>query len=649
MQTYEQKQGKTSVISFSKIQLNNVNKRIIDKLIDKKIIFQWRKIKSITKIRKVKNILKNIQCSGYFRYIKATQFSDYNENTKSLMLALEINPVLKKINIFDHSKLQIPKYLLKKIFEQQIGLPKNYTKIQKSIKKISFWYQHQGFKYANIRLIDTQNSGDIYIIIDEGIVRKIETASTRSSFLTSHFNQNLKILIKKELSIYINNPLSTRSLDLFISRLKYLNLCHECNYVIQLRKTGIYIKIYYETLDQSRFYLYYKNQFIENYRQLIELLLYNLIQFSYGKKFFTIMKLLNFHSSIADIKEYLRIYCYLIRSRHIDNFAMNAQISNRLLRMDALIFKYYLQTSKDLKIIAIFIIHAYTKISARILFNPLTYIVKKKMHYAQITNLKLKSSVVNFLIKHSFINDIIIIQNLLIYKNRYNVTYLSIKNLNLTIDYSSCSIINNIACKLNISQKKIQNKLIYLKIATRCNLLYLIEETNIGKYFEIQSKLLAAVIKSIDAHFYKLNHLTQVITGKYIHCFYIPKVIPYIRKNLLSFSLEYNFLINQKSYICMHKEAYCDKKSLNNGLTVNLVKYSYCFLSIEYHAYQWKYLSTYLFYKFIGDYFRIINIKKGIGVQVNIPIKKLSNVKIEYMPYQEDRSRVYMFNHPKYN
>nr|YP_009237740.1 hypothetical protein [Gracilariopsis lemaneiformis]AJO68548.1 hypothetical protein [Gracilariopsis lemaneiformis]AML79821.1 hypothetical protein [Gracilariopsis lemaneiformis] len=92
---------------------------------------------------------------------------------KQTIFNIKVNPILKKVNIIHHKQLKIYSKLLSILFKQQLGLPKNYLHIQRSINIIYNWYLYKGYQWTNINIINTPESHEISILIDEGKIYEV--------------------------------------------------------------------------------------------------------------------------------------------------------------------------------------------------------------------------------------------------------------------------------------------------------------------------------------------------------------------------------------------------------------------------------------------------------------------------------------------
>lgn len=122
--------------------------------------------------KNLKQTLGIMSQSGLFSEIQVQY--EYYKKYQLIRLNLTLNPVLNKIYIYNSEKIQIPKKVLKEIFEEQIGYPKNLTKINNSLNKIIHWYKDRGFNWISIQICQSKSSPqEICLKINEGVIDQI--------------------------------------------------------------------------------------------------------------------------------------------------------------------------------------------------------------------------------------------------------------------------------------------------------------------------------------------------------------------------------------------------------------------------------------------------------------------------------------------
>lgn len=651
-------------VNIKKIQFNNTNKLIINYLIKNKSILEWKELKKVNNLNKVKKLLNAIQQSGFFYSIKTLKFTNSGKYSESFILKIKLNPILKKICILKYNKLEIPIHFLKHIFESQIGLPKNYHKINKSIKKIQKWYKSKGFKFINIRLINQDIKNDISIEINEGIIEKIEIFCKTKNLFNTELINNLNQLIKQELNIRSGHALNIKNLESTLLSLKQLNLLKDFNYIIYYSNKFIYLKIYYNILEKPSLYLYFKNQFIKKQKSLFKALSKKRTLLEFINKPVAIIQTLKSSSYLKKLQQNLKFHYYhRNRSQYMDYLTVSMKLTNQFQNTDIYIFKHILSIKNQAKIIGTFIISRDSQFSYSKLLYPFIYINKNINKYIQITSSRSKIKNIKILFKHSLIQYINVIETLSISTYFHHEKYLNLNNLIFRNKFRINNHIYKTIHKLKKNSKIIKYRLVYIEITIRYNSLYLIQSLPIGQLISIDSKLFTMIIPNLNSSVNKLEYLGQMINGKYLHNFYLPNLLPSIYKNIVTCFFEANYMLNKSLLLPIYINNYYKNHLSYYSLTTNIPQYSYCLLKIELHIYKWKYTSLYFFSNLINNSYARKNYEniriqpsfkfntqnQGLGIQLNIPIKRLSNIKIKYIQNNRKESSIQISNHLKYN
>nr|YP_009511440.1 hypothetical protein [Gracilariopsis mclachlanii]AXI97317.1 hypothetical protein [Gracilariopsis mclachlanii] len=158
-----------------KIKIYKCNKYLLQKMQNYKYsIWKFIKYYSLDYNITNKDLYKDIYILQKFGSINSIhKYMILYNQYKQTIFDIKVNPIVKKINIINHKKLKIYSQLLQLLFKQQIGLPKNYLGIQKSINTIYNWYLYQGYQWTNINIINTPESNEISILIDEGKIYEV--------------------------------------------------------------------------------------------------------------------------------------------------------------------------------------------------------------------------------------------------------------------------------------------------------------------------------------------------------------------------------------------------------------------------------------------------------------------------------------------
>nr|YP_009296207.1 hypothetical protein Sebd_055 [Sebdenia flabellata]AOM65142.1 hypothetical protein Sebd_055 [Sebdenia flabellata] len=652
-------------IKIKKIRLENCNKFLMKKLYVNNPKFQSKAIKNLRKPKEIKHLVRYIRKSGFFYYIKIYDLS--NEYSKYFMINSKVNPVIKKIYITNYSQLQIPVNFLKQIFETQLGMPRNYNAINKSVQKIKSWYEKRGFQWAHIRIARQKNLNTLSINISEGEIKKIHLVCQTKHLFNKKFIDYLNYLIEKEMGIFPGHIFNLKKIELGLLRLKYFYFVEDCSYTVNFNDQGLNLTIYYNLLENCKGSFYNRHVVVENYKQYQKIL--NLLNFNIKITdilgiIYRYIQQLNIYYDLISLKQKLETrYNYLHNKKNIYYLQLNTKIEKQLQKIDIVFYKHFLSLKNKRNIFGTLIVALCNNTSKYLFFRPFIFTKINNIYYKQISNLILKSYTIQLTFRHSLVNSLYVIEHLFIKQCLSHKINFHIKDYSFRRYIKRKFFIKKRLYNLQKVSQLIENKISYIEIAVKYNGLYLQDYIQLGKSLEIQSKLFTIIKPSTYHYWDRFKYLSQLITSKYIHAFSFPRIFPYIYNNILTIVIEVNFLINQKTFWYSLKEDYYKNSYLKHSLKQNIPLYSFYLLHLEYHMYKFKYCSIYCFCNFISylsnkkehlqliNNYNISNINrnyKGLGFKLDIPIKKLPNIRLEYLINNLNESFIQLRTNSKY-
>nr|AYR06296.1 hypothetical protein [Renouxia sp.] len=204
----------------------------------------------------INNILNRLKYSGFFSRIKVSPVSIYGRNY--LVIYFKLNSILRKINVVDSCKLQIPNKYLSYLLSRQMGYPQNFVWINNIIREILFWYFMRGYKWARVILNYTGNNNEeLNIKILEGKIYKIKLicVTTKTNNI-KYFNS----LIMRELHILPNEILNIKQVEAGILGLKSKKILLSCNYnVAYVNNSNLEITVKYRQTEDKETFILSKN------------------------------------------------------------------------------------------------------------------------------------------------------------------------------------------------------------------------------------------------------------------------------------------------------------------------------------------------------------------------------------------------------
>lgn len=575
----------------------------------------------------INNNIINITQNYFKIFLLNKKINLYINDTQNIysINCIQLNPIIKKIQINNYRNLKIKKISLLEVFNKQIGLPINYLYIQNSIKKINLWYSSQGFKWVKIQYKYKKNLNLVNIKIKEGKLRRV-------IFINHTNNQNkydflkLNNSIKKDLSSLNNQILNIQTLEFHISKIKNKYSLDRLKYNVEYKSDQLVLVIKYKKNNKNR--QLFNNKFsLKKLKKSFQILQLYLIA-KYNNYEIRIINLINnnlyqtIYSNIIKLEKKNIIYKFIFNNLiHLHNkkiyfFTDNSVFLNFIVCLKPMFF-----TNK-------IIINNFSKnISLQKIFSsiyPYTYLIASRKIQINLKFLCFKQSR--------------IIQNII---NQFNSYYE--KNLLVYYFYSfknhiNCQQIQKIQ-KFYLLTYKIKLSLIlnkYITIIKNICLSY-----NQLRYYPFNSLYLSRLTKQyihlLQIQYYLLNNLPKIFSleNTIIIFTQINILIGYLSKYLF---LTNNFLTKQNVYSL--------KPSIYTILYIEynlyLFNYNYLYVSIKYMP-GIKDCINYKPTKNVYNYTEYVAIQYGLGIQFSIPIKYIPNMRLELQIKNSIKFLVYIY------
>ncbi len=552
---------------------------------------------------------------------------------KYVTLHLTSNPIIKKIRIHKHNQLIISTEKLKMLFQEQLGLPKNYHTIRSILKQINSWYKTRGFEWIIIHLIEDKNIHSINIEIIEGKIIKTKILCENKISELKNIKTNFNDLIKDELSIIEGKVLNKIVLDKLMRLVKKKYLINNMKYIIKHEKSGIVLTFKYN-LNKS--YLTKSNYQIHHSKNNSILLL----QKNYLKDYYFIKNVFLLYQKLYISFIYTAFFKFIYV--FVNNYTLCNLYTISFIYQKHLIFNIYMK-------------YPYLKLYKHIFLNlnvHISYVKKYLKSQSIYTNSYLEqyryntnyfheknyiSNLIYLKIKGKYqIHQNIKIQHLLrnLYYQYHKIYIYAFKNRINTIDLyyksiqkkSSKLIVYNLFTKLKMSISYFN---IIQQISLKINYQLLL---NIQKKILTNNSLYQSYKHNLNMYIY---YYMQIQPIKRYNQF----LLIYIRSNIYNEFLQHLFFLQQ--------------------LFTQSIKYKYqiqqpyFLLNLQYKAYFNKYITAYIFihnninlkkskYYSINRMdtnlknISIFSIKNkytiyGCGTQIKLPIKQIPYMRLEYI------------------
>lgn len=528
----------------------------------------------------LKKSLNEMKLSGLISSVNSIKV--LIKNQRYFKLYIQVNKIVKVINIYDGNSLIISYSKLENILKKQLGFPKNYKTLYESIQKIYLWYKIQGFEWISIQIIDDNNSQNINIkivekkVISSNIICK-NSHKTRSNILT--FNA-----ITSEMKKINGNILNKYKLNTIIKIIQKKYLLKDISYKIINQQEGLHINLIYRIHDNkfidicyspnSLYYLHssYRNfltQFFINFSKIYQIFIYKysikyLLKLTINIEYFYMINIkVNFINNT--IHQYIqsfhkKLYHYKQNKYNFNLFWLNYTLINFRQRIFILYLfnfeiynKYYLNQS----------LQSIQQIN-NIIYKYHTFFVQIQYNINSMQGLISKYK------KHIFSNFFYYKINL---RNSYSQSY--------------SGNINRFNLKLN--------QYLFLYFNTYSNINY--EFIHLYSYFlnfDLNNKL----------------HLN-------------------IQSHLFNIEIQYNIINTIIHKLIFLKTLLMNSCNLNKNFSRPLF-----YFYVNYSFYINKYNQLYIFNNYIYDInlpTNKYNLILGCGLQVNIPFKQIPRIRLEYI------------------
>ena len=589
---YSQKQ----VVKIHRIYVKNYPKYLSNiRLLDMISTYKKRILNSVYQDINIYQLLYTINLCGFFNY---TQGLNIDKNSpKYILLDLQTNTIVKSIIVIPSTttKLLIPRRLILNEFNKQLGLPKNYYLIYRTIKSIRSWYQNNGFIWSDIRLLNGNSLNDICIKIDQGDIKRVKLKCQSSYKIHKNLIDQINFLVQKELNIHPGDVLNYNYLQKGIDKLKTYNIISNCHYRIEKNANGLLVILEY-SLSNLLLVRYSKNQqSSENF-------------FLICRK--AVMYLMNLNNNIKPL--------YFYSTSGLQN---SLSISNLLNYKKHLHIEYYTCIYK-------FFVRMHLNYSSIKESGKSFYFIKKWTTKLGIDCIYSILDLITFQIET---------KNLLNF-NGYSKLKLFSSMLNqLCIFYvkPKFSVFHYIFSKICFLEVSSINCYFHYQINANGPLEHCIKYYNLWIY----SILYIYIPNNITDCTHNFNFLNKQIHIKYNHIINIPN-------NLLNI-WKHNFIFSSNIYMMIgnSKNLYCNLKNINNSLlkyisllkveySISLIKYTwlYCFINTFTHqAINFSPLQNYFVFSSNTKYCRFFTNYLGLGIQLDSLIKFIPPVRLEFI------------------
>nr|YP_009237330.1 hypothetical protein [Wildemania schizophylla]AKS28377.1 hypothetical protein [Wildemania schizophylla] len=174
-----------------------------------------------------------MKTSGYFSLLQLNNRQTSRKEVASLVVLP--NHILKKIYIYNCYKKLVPRDLLIKQFQKQVGYPKSFTNLNRAVSRIMKWYSDRGYQWALIDIQYVLDKSSIIININEGLINTITT-----KYYTSSFEKLSNLVFTKHIEQYLGvqagSPVNIAVVQRKINYLKNSNLIGNITYSIERSK-----------------------------------------------------------------------------------------------------------------------------------------------------------------------------------------------------------------------------------------------------------------------------------------------------------------------------------------------------------------------------------------------------------------------------
>lgn len=617
--------NKKHTYETSKIYVNNYPKYFLERRIFVRNTLNKQKIYNYvlnSNTQKLRKFFYSIKFYGYLSNLKV--FYIKRDTDRYFFLDLQANPIIKSINIIGYKKLYIPQSLILKLFKDQLGLPKNYSKINAAINIIKCWYKSNGFLWAEVKFVKQNLANDISIKINEGKIKEIKFICQSYRQIDSKTINEINLLIKQELRILPGSLLNSKYLEEGIEKLKNYHHIHNCHYQI------------IESVDGMSIILKYS---LPSYEWVqcsgTQLLAHNnlfLLQYPF----------LNFLNLLANIK-YCDCYCPVnsYKAFPFQKLLNNKKYINLKFSQSKNLYFKGLEFNNSFDFINTFNYkrNSYTYTSNINKFNlPSIYSQIAKM-FAWIYPKKNLITHVYIMEQFGLIHSTVYKKSLKLIKTNFN------DNTHIFITF-----------------KSLRKSFINLYFRCRVNKDYIFKyiegNHSLATYIDLSICLLNSIIsRFFNFHFLALN---QFVQSKYKHTIYVSRLFPWMRSSRLSFLLSNNLLIENKKDLCT--SPFYRDKSINLKL-LSTVKFEYDISMIKY-GWLYCFVNMLLYSNFSGNktydsnllrtptannYKDYTNSHLGLGLQFDSLIRYVPPIRLEFILDYKTHNIIHLYIYHTYN
>lgn len=180
--------------------------------------------------------LRKIRTNGYFSLLCINHKAVYTKEIRNIFIIP--NNILKRVYIHDKEKKLIPHKFLKKLFQTQIGYPKNFANLNLALAKIMKWYSDRGYQWSLVEIQQTKDPSSLIVNIHEGLVKTITIEYY--TFSCTNFSNSLYMKpIEQYLDVRVGIPLNINYLQKKINYLKDNQLVGNIVYSVERSKNDL--------------------------------------------------------------------------------------------------------------------------------------------------------------------------------------------------------------------------------------------------------------------------------------------------------------------------------------------------------------------------------------------------------------------------
>nr|YP_010337051.1 hypothetical protein MW574_pgp031 [Madagascaria erythrocladioides]UNJ16636.1 hypothetical protein [Madagascaria erythrocladioides] len=190
--------------------------------------------------QEINALITKIKLSGFFTKVQLK--SEIINKTQIITINCTPQPILTEVCFTNNKSLLVSEKILKQIFVEQIGEPKNFKSIHQAINKIYKWYYDNGFQWVQIKVTEQVKSPQtIHISIFEGQIDSVQFKLPNNIFLGLNKEEKKSLkLIRQLFNLEGGKILNSKIIERGLTNLKYKNIFDNCDYNIVPSKTEAY-------------------------------------------------------------------------------------------------------------------------------------------------------------------------------------------------------------------------------------------------------------------------------------------------------------------------------------------------------------------------------------------------------------------------